>query len=381
MILGGYREGREELPRVFKLSVARLVVASEQERFLVSIHEEGTAVTWQHRVKLESSLLSSLQTGSDALKLWSLNQALTVKQATQTAQRLGKQLYKCFIGRKGAEYLHHALGDARATAFLLDLDETVQGWPWELLLAPSEPLALQVPVGRLVRTGLIPKAGRDPTREDDTVRLLAVMDSRADLAAAHAEVEMLKGLEHSGVPTQVTVLEGAEATKAKVLEHLQAGTWDILHVAGHARFESQRPGQSALMLADGPVTADDILAWSWQSPLYLVFNSSCEAGRSRTGHGLVSRQGHANGLASAFLTAGVQGYLGFFWPVNDASAALFTHVFYESLFRLKNVGHALLEARQRTQHEVSQFGDLAAFSAVYFGDAGGKARRDLATAN
>jgi CHAT domain-containing protein len=113
----------------------------------------------------------------------------------------------------------------------------------------------------------------------------------------------------------------------------------------------------------------------------LVLNSSCEAGRSRTRHGLVSRQGHANGLASAFLTSVVQGYLGFFWPVSDASAAHFTRIFYETLFRLKNVGYTLLEARQRTHHEVLQYGDLATFSAVYFGDAGGKARRDLATAN
>jgi hypothetical protein len=56
VILGGYGRGREALPRVVSLSVARYREVppepGEPSEFLVSLHEEGTAVTWQQNVTL-----------------------------------------------------------------------------------------------------------------------------------------------------------------------------------------------------------------------------------------------------------------------------------------------------------------------------------------
>jgi hypothetical protein len=66
--------------------------------------------------------------------------------------------------------------------------------------------------------------------------------------------------------------------------------------------------------------------------------------------------------------------------VTDAGAALFTRTFYEQLFLRQNVGLAFLGARQRAVAALGEFGDLAGYGAVLFGDAASKHRRDLHTA-
>ena len=85
-------------------------------------------------------------------------------------------------------------------------------------------------------------------------------------------------------------------------------------------------------------------------------------------------------LAAAFLAAGVYGYAGYFWPVTEAGAVIFARTFYLHLFMRENVGLAFLEARQQAKRELSDVGDLAAYSAILYGDAASKHRRDLAEA-
>jgi hypothetical protein len=49
MIFGGYSKGKEDLPRVFQISIARfsrdLPGPGEPLSLLVAIHEEGTGIT------------------------------------------------------------------------------------------------------------------------------------------------------------------------------------------------------------------------------------------------------------------------------------------------------------------------------------------------
>ena len=81
-----------------------------------------------------------------------------------------------------------------------------------------------------------------------------------------------------------------------------------------------RPERSALYFADGVLTANDVLALSWPAPPYFVFNSACESGRAAGGRRLLSRRSQSNGLAAAFLAAGVAAYAGYFWPVTEVGA-------------------------------------------------------------
>lgn len=381
-MFGKYGEGRATMPRVLHLSVARyhrdLPRPGEPLEFLVSLHAEGTGITWQQNVIVDPATERYFLDVTHELHLWSLNLALTPRKAAERAQELGARLYETFVGPQGAEYLVAMV----PTAVLLDVDETILNLPWELIGPAHKPLALQTPFGRLVTTRIIPRRGRDPLQEDTVVRILAVANPTADLAVAEATVRALAELEgrHGSFSIEVTVLSREKATRARFAELLAAGDYDILHFAGHASLDQSEPGSSALYFADGVISANDVLQLPWKAAPYLVFNSACESGRAVGGQRLVSTESQSNGLAAAFLAAGAFGYAGYFWPVTDTGAGLFTRAFYHTLFMRENVGLAFLEARRYVTRELGDVGDLTGYSAVLFGDAASQHRRDWAMA-
>jgi hypothetical protein len=379
-MFGGY--SKEELPRVIHISVARyrrdLPQPGETLEFLAAIHEEGTGITWQQNVTVDPATEEFFVEATHNLHLWSLNLALTPKKAQELVRQLGKRLYETFIGPEGDKVLQ----TITPTAVLLDADETILNLPWELIGAPGGPISQRTPFGRLVTTRQMLRPGRDPLQEDSVVRILAVANPTLDLAATQAGIAALTGLEgdHGGFSVEVDVLSEEEATRDRFATMLAAGDYDILHFAGHAFLNPDDPGSSALRFADGDLSADEVLELPWKAPPYFVFNSACESGRAVGGQRLVSDQSQSNGLAAAFLAAGVYGYAGFFWPVTDAGAGIFTRIFYQHLFMRENVGLAFLEARREALSELGEVGDLTGYSAVLYGDAASQHRRDLATA-
>jgi hypothetical protein len=382
MIFGTYRQGKEQLPRVLHISIARyrrdLPKASESLQFLVSIHEEGTGITWQQNVTVDSEAERFLLDKTQDLYLWSLNAALTPKEAQERVRQLGTRLYESFIGRQGKKIL----ATIPPTAVLLNVDETILNLPWELIGTGGDAIAQQTPSGRLVTTRVIPRPGRDPLKEDNVVRILAVANPTLDLAAGEREIVALQELEgnRSGFTIEVKVLTREKATKNAFAGMLANGDYDILHFSGHGSFDPAAPETSAIRFSDGMLTADGVLDLKWKAPPYLVFNSACESGRAAGGKRLVSNKSHTNGLAAAFIAAGVSAYAGYFWPVTETGASLFTKAFYRTLFQRENVGLAFLEARKYVVRELGEVGDLTGFSAVLFGDAASKHRRDLAMA-
>lgn len=381
-MFGRYGEGGEALPRVIHVGIRRyrqaLPTAGEALVFLVSIHEEGTGITWQQNVTVGADVERDLLETSQALHLWSLNLAHTPTRAQAFLRQLGEQLYETFLGQEAGEILE----EMNPTAILLDVDETILNLPWELILAPRGRLAQEIPFGRLVTTRARLKTGRDPLQEDAVVRILAVANPTQDLAVSEASLAALDEVQgnHGGFTVEVDTLTGQEASRAGFREALAGGDYDVLHFAGHAAFDTQAPGESVLRLADGDLEADDVLALPWQAPPYFVFNSACESGRAAAGQRLLTGARQSNGLAAAFLAAGVQGYAGYFWPVSDAGAGLFTRAYYENLFVRENVGLAFLEARRYAVAELEEMADLTGYGAILFGDAASKHRRDLAMA-
>ncbi|MGC9350012.1 MAG: CHAT domain-containing protein [Anaerolineae bacterium] len=379
-MFGAYRH--ETLPRVIHISVSRytrrLPEPGEALSFLVRIHEEGTGITWQQNVTVDPATEEFLLDATHKLHLWTLNLALTHEEANSLVRQLGARLYDSFIGVEGREVLRAI----PPTAVLLDVDETILNLPWELIAEPGGTLAQSVPVGRLVTTRTVLRSGRDPLQEDAVVNILAVQNPTLDLAATEGEVDALISLEgnRGSFSVNVDVLAGKEATLAKFTDMLAEGDYDVLHFAGHAFLDPDKPGSSALRFADGDLEADRVLELPWKAPPYFVFSSACESGRAVGGQRLVSQQNQSNGLAAAFLAAGVYGYAGYFWPVSDAGAGIFAETFYRALFWRENVGLAFLEARRRVTEELFDAGDLTGYSAILYGDAASKHRRDLAMA-
>jgi len=381
MLLGEYSDHAgghgKALPHVVVLSITR--AAATGSEFLVNIHEEATALSWCRRVALGTDTEAFLITAVRDLHQWSLDGSrLTESQAKRLTIRLGQTLYRNFLGRPGTEVLRRV----QPTAVMLAIDETLLSLPWELMPGPDGSWLDEVPVGRIVTTGVVPERGRDPKVEDPLVRILVVANPTGDLEATEVESDAVVGLAgtHGDVKVEVTRLAATKATPTAFRAAVKGQDFDVIHFAGHGAFSAASPGDSALMLKGGALRADDVVRLAWSAPPYIVFNSACESARAARGRRLVSRAGHTNGLAAAFLAAGAEAYIGHFWPVDDWGAATFATTFYQALFERVNVGGAVLEARQSVMRDASDHGLLTGTGAVFFGDAGTAERRDLASA-
>jgi len=344
---------------------------------MVTIHEEGTPLTWRRWMAVSAAEQQELLQETADLHLWSAGMGLTRELAERTATSLGRDLYRTFLGEEGGEMLR-ALAP---TAVLLQVDETLTNLPWELMQTADGVLALDTPFGRVVTTGAVPRAQRDPVAEDPVLRILVVANPTDDLAATAAECAAISSLEggQAGVTIEVAVLEGAKATTKALTRAVKGKDFDILHFAGHASFDVADPQTSALQMADGPLTADAVGLLPWRVPPYIVFNSACESARTAAGRRLMSERGHCNGLAAAFMLSGSEAYLGHYWPVGDQAAGSFAACFYTSLVRRRNVGNAVMDARKEAGYRFRTESDLTAFGAVYFGDPGNAERRDVAS--
>jgi hypothetical protein len=385
MLLAGGRGGvrAPDQPRVVQLQISRPRVAlprrSEPLEFVVALHVEGTPVTWQRNATLARDDEQRMLEAVDGLRRWSGGVGLTRRQASAAVVDLGRTLRDVFLGAKG----RRLLADLDRTALLLMVDETVLHLPWEMMFDTDNAPLVLAPFGRVVTTRVSPPTGRDLTMEDPTVRILAVENPTDDLAASERVMEVIHGLRPANpdLDIQVTTLAKGDATRRRFTETVVAGDFDIVHFAGHGRFDGDHPSDSAVVLADGLLTDEHVLKLRWKQPPFVVWNSSCESARVGPGTRIVSNARRSNGLASAFLSRGVEAYLGHYFFVEDTSAAEFSETFYTTLLRERNVGRAVQEARQRAIDRFAGECDLTGLGAVFFGDAGTAQRRDLATAS
>lgn len=378
---GGGRGRARVLPHLVMVSIDPVVRKGSGKDapldVMVTIHEEGTPLTWRRWLSVSPAEQEELLERTAALHLWACGMGLTKEQAEKTATRLGKDLHRTFLGEAGGEVLRLLT----PTAVLVQVDETLTNLPWELMQTADSALALDTPFGRVVTTAAVPRAQRNPVVEDPTLSILVVANPTDDLAATSAECAAICALQgtQDGVTIDVRVLEGAKATTKALVEAVDGKEFDILHFAGHASFDVADPHQSALRMADGPLTADAVGLLPWSAPPYIVFNSACESARTAAGRRFLSVRGHCNGLAAAFMLAGGEAYLGHYWPVGDQAAGSFASCFYSSLIRRRNVGNAVMDARNDARYRFQTESDLTAFGAVYFGDPGNAERRDVAS--
>jgi CHAT domain-containing protein len=87
----------------------------------------------------------------------------------------------------------------------------------------------------------------------------------------------------------------------------------LLHVAAHARFVPAAPQASGLRLADGWLTAADVLRMRLAGAGVVL--SACDSGRSG-----VDASNDLLGLIRAFLVAGARGVVSSLWPLHDETA-------------------------------------------------------------
>lgn len=167
--------------------------------------------------------------------------------------------------------------------------------------------------------------------------MLVVADPPGDLPMAFTHTQATAV---SGLFAEPEVLVGDQASRAGLLERLRAGNGspDILHFIAHGVFEPDEPMRSGVELADGRLTAEDVLGLSLAVDLVVL--GSCESGLSdrRPGDELI-------GLTRALLYAGAASTLVSLWRVDELSTGLLLTRFYREL----RAGTSKAESLRRAQ--------------------------------
>jgi hypothetical protein len=227
--------------------------------------------------------------------------------------------------------------------------------PWETLRFGERTPALEAGVSRrYLAANMSVAKWLEQRRQSPTLNVLLVVNPTADLSEAEKEGERIEKLCREQPRVQLTRLLRGEATRVKLLEEFKRGEYDVLHYAGHAFFDPVHPARSGLLCAGREVLTGADLAGLAKLPS-LVFFNACESGRVRKSvpkapdmsKDVKERLSRSVGLAEAFLRGGVANYLGTYWPVGDAAAEQFAHVFYTALLAGESLGHAVQKARKK----------------------------------
>lgn len=233
-------------------------------------------------------------------------------------------------------------GDIRH--LILSLDEHLIHIPWELLHDGEAFLCHRFAVGRIVRT-------RRPvivTRERNLsgpLHFLILADPSGDLHAAYNEgVAIRDHVERLKTPVQITFRSGsvtADYIRSKLRD------FDMVHFAGHADYDTERPEISGWRLGRERLTAAYVAKMAGTGTMpSLVFANACQSARTNLPGVYGDYQACIFGLANAFILAGVKHYLGTFWEISDESSQRFASLFYRHLFSGRTIGTALQSARQ-----------------------------------
>jgi hypothetical protein len=286
---------------------------------------------------------------------------------------------KALGSKLGAMTLHPALARAlfatRGQSLSVVHDATGSRVPWEALNLRGWFPALQGGLSRRYATAdLVPARFDSERRNQRELGVLLITNPTGDLPGAESERQRVVELLTRNRSVRLTEVTGESATLARVTAEFESGRYDVIHYAGHASFDAQRPGDSGLVLADGELTGSHLSALGRLPPL-VMFNA-CESARltrsaTRNRGGVQgggaqrSRSIAKNlGLAETLLRAGVAHYVGTHWRVDDASALAFASVFYRELMRA-NIGTALVKARRAVHARRSP--DWADY--IHYGDA------------
>jgi CHAT domain-containing protein len=234
----------------------------------------------------------------------------------------------------------------------LSISEDLGEYPWEAMHDDADIdsfLCLNYALGRSIQvegtlespTGII----------GDKLKALVIGDPlegcERELPMAKKEAEeVAKKLRERGV--EVKTLIGESATLPKVLPELGRG-YDIIHYAGHAEFDTEKPRDSYLILRDEMHLKAKNITKQFEGkkkPIFAYINA-CKAGKRAEHEEKVENIEYTNdvsGLASAFLEKGIY-YIGSVWPIHDDASADAAIYFYDNFLKGVSIGESLRKAK------------------------------------
>lgn len=321
-----------------------LEVSREEQRTKVAVYGRGegaetTLRLYQHQVlpweQVEAGCREIVTLLNRANR-----RARVTPEILNNLKKSGQILFDLLIPAKPREKLN----STTARSLTVYIDDNLVQIPWELLFNGREFLCRRFAMGRIVRSSQAPaflpsRALRVP------LKVLILADPRGNLEASYHEGGEIKNfLDEIRETFRVDFIsDPIEVLSVKKILR----DYDIIHYAGHADYDLEKPADSGWLLKDGKLKASDIYAMAGLQPMpSLVFSNACQSGR--TGEWKIE-EGYEQeifGLANAFLLSGAQHYLGTFWDILDEPSSHFAKRFYSFLAKGENVGEAVGRARQ-----------------------------------
>jgi CHAT domain-containing protein/Tfp pilus assembly protein PilF len=133
------------------------------------------------------------------------------------------------------------------------------------------------------------------------------------------------------------VVTGVHATRAAYLE-ADLGRLSYVHFVAHGTASVRTPLESSVVLAGGPLSADQIIHAPMRADLVTVSSCNSTGRRTYVGEGPV-------GLAWAFLRAGARRVISSQWDVSDRATSKMMDRMYSSLEKGRDHADALREAK------------------------------------
>lgn len=182
-----------------------------------------------------------------------------------------------------------------------------------------------------------------PPAERRILRVLVVADPAEDAHLTGAEEEGIVvadlfesfNIVHAASQNRVEVIRlfgPREATRTAVLRELMLRSYDVLHFAGHCKYDKADPPASGWIFSKG----ERLSAYEFNRidrvPKF-IFSNACESGITpdRVGKRSVEL---APSLAEAFFARGVSNFVCTAWPVDDRAARDFALTLYAGLLGL-----------------------------------------------
>lgn len=290
------------------------------------------------------------------------------KQVLNDLKDLGSYLFDLMIPKPLAEEMK-----TRDQYILLETNDVEM--PWELMHDGTNFLCLKNHIGRTYVSEVPVESGwksyqDEPTpkpRTNEKRKIAIIIDPNENLPATKVEKEMANKLDSLG---DISVFEGSEFNTFRAQQVFGHEPFDIIHYAGHAKFEASAPQKSALMLSDGEITASElarIVSKNNYKPSIMFMNACTSAREGKLADEYEYLGYESAGFASMMLNNGIRSYLGTLWNVFDTSASTFSNEFYKRVLENQTIGSALTDAR-RLAYTESQGADLTWASFILYGN-------------
>jgi CHAT domain-containing protein len=284
-----------------------------------------------------------------------LNKSINDPSDTQTETQL-QEAGTLLFDEICPPYMKQYICDSSFEYLILGIHEKLTHIPWELMYTGQNLLCRQFKTGRILKTHQ--KIFQPPERKPGyPLNIWIIANPRGDLREAAKEgLSIYKSCERNPM-VQPTLDDDipVEIIKSKIK------SFDIVHFAGHAVYDSVYPSQSAWELKENNFYASHINQMRGGAAMpSLVFTNACQRVKQ-------SEYKNEKGLSHSFIHAGVRHYIDTLWDILDAPARFFSQTFYEMLFQGFTVGESMDHARK---YLIEKFGihHLGWASYVLYGD-------------